>query len=460
MQMTRVEEIIEKQRAFFESGATKEPGFRKGRLKKLWHAIKKNEESIFDAIRKDLGKHPSESYIGETAIVRREIEYALRHLGSWTRARRVRLPTALLPAKGYIQSEPYGVVLIIGPWNYPFQLMLCPLVNALAAGNCAILKPSPLAEATSRLLSNLVNETFSEEYVALVEGGAEAASRLLEYRFDYIFFTGGLSAGRRVMQAAAVHATPITLELGGKNPCIVHSDVHIRYAARRIAWGKFFNAGQTCIAPDYILVDGRIKHAIIEGILNSITEFYGRDPSTSPDYGRIINQSHFDRLNRLLKSTRGRLVAGGDMDETERYIGPAILDNISPDDPVMGEEIFGPLLPVMEYEDIDRALSLVKRMPAPITLYVFARDDGFQKKITKEIQSGSVCINDTLVHFSAASLPFGGIGESGMGRYHGKAGFDTFSHSRSVLKRYFVLDLTLRYPPYTEKKLGLLKRVL
>lgn len=281
--------------------------------------------------------------------------------------------------------------------------------------------------------------------------GAEAASRLLEYRFDYIFFTGGLSTGRRVMQAAAVHATPITLELGGKNPCIVHSDVQIRYAARGIAWGKFFNAGQTCIAPDYLLVDRRIKHAIIEGISNSISEFYGRDPSTSTDYGRIINQSHFDRLNRLLKSTRGRLVAGGDMDETERYIGPAILDNISPDDPVMGEEIFGPLLPVMEYEDIDRALSLVKRMPAPLTLYVFARDEGFQKKITKEIPSGGVCINDALMHSSAASLPFGGMGESGMGRYHGKAGFDTFSHSRSVLKRYFVLDLTLRCPPYTEK---------
>jgi acyl-CoA reductase-like NAD-dependent aldehyde dehydrogenase len=394
-------------------------------------------------------KPQREAYASEIGMVLHEINYAIGNLKSWAKPRRVRTPRDHFLASSFIYAEPLGVILIIGPWNYPFQLVLSPLVGAIAAGNCSVLKPSEIASASSDVIASLIGHHFEPGFITVIQGGAETTQRLLAEKFDYIFFTGGTRVGKIVMEAAAKHLTPVTLELGGKSPCIVDRDVHIEYAARRITWGKFLNAGQTCVAPDYLLVDRSIKDELLERMKTCIREFYGDDPSRSPDYGRVISERHFDRLSQLLQG--GKIIIGGDADAGDRYIAPTVIDHVSWNDEIMQEEIFGPILPVIEYGDLEEAISAINGRPKPLSLYFFSRNRGNQERVLRETSSGGVCINDTIIHLGTRTLPFGGVGESGMGSYHGKASFDTFSHQKSVLRRSFLFDTKLRYPPYRDK---------
>jgi acyl-CoA reductase-like NAD-dependent aldehyde dehydrogenase len=449
--MDRVEakERVARQRAFFRSGATRELAFRRDRLRELRAMVLAAEPRIFEALRADLGKPALEAYGGELAIVRREIDHALRHLDGWARPRRVRTILAHLPGRSEIRREPRGVVLVISPWNFPVQLTLVPAVGAIAAGNVAILKVPPLAKATSALLAELVGSRFDPGLLSVAEGGVEAAEALLAEQLDYVFFTGGPVAGRRVMEAAARHLTPVTLELGGKNPCIVDADVDLDVAARRIAWGKFFNAGQSCVAVDYLLVDRAVKGALLERIAAAIRDFYGEDPRRSPDFGRIIDEGHFDRTMARLRS--GRVVLGGQSDRAERYVAPTLVEGVAIGDLLMEEEIFGPVLPVMEFGDVAEAIATVNALPPPLALYVFSRSAPFQERVLRETVAGGGCVNDTTIQFTSALLPFGGAGESGMGAYHGQASFELFSRQRSLVRRGFAFDVKLRYPPYAGK---------
>jgi len=437
--------LVDNHRAYFAEGKTRDLSFRIGKLRILRKAIIENEQAIFDTLKADLNRPAFEAYGGDTAIVVNEIDHAMKHLAGWTKPKKVRTPLAYFPSKSYTLSEPYGVTLIIGPWNFPVQLMLTPLVGAIAAGNCALLKPSIAAARTSRLLTNIIGEIFDPAFVSIVEGGAETARMLLDERFDHIFFTGGLAVGRLVMIAAAKNLTPVTLELGGKNPCIVDANSHLDYTARRIVWGKYFNAGQSCVAVDYLLVQKRVKHALLDKLVNCIHQFYGSDPSQSPDFCRIIDNAHFTRLEGLLGS--GSIVTGGRADRASRYIAPTIIDGIFGHEPIMQEEIFGPLLPVIEYDDISQAISFVNGMPKPLALYFFSRDKGLQDRVLRETAAGGGCINDTVIQ-ETTFLPFGGTGPSGIGKYHGKASFDAFSNEKSIIKSGFLFDFPLRYPPY------------
>jgi aldehyde dehydrogenase (NAD+) len=448
--------FVENQRRFFNSGKTKDLNFRSGQLRLLERLLSTNEDAICDALKRDMNKSKFEAYVGEIGMVANEITHAIRHLGSWAKPQRVRTPLIHFPASSCIHSEPLGIVLIIGPWNYPIQLLLSPLVGAISAGNCAMLKPSRHAPHTAKIIADMIGKNFDPEYVC-VAAGAVDSSQLLEERFDYIFFTGGAAVGKIVAAAAAKHLTPVTLELGGKSPCIVDSDAPLDVAARRITWGKFFNAGQTCVAPDYLLVDRVIKDPLLERIKTSITEFYGNDPLTSPDYARIINQRHFERLVGLLD--QGDIVIGGEKDPSVNYIAPTVIDNVSLDHRIMEDEIFGPLLPVIPYEDLDEGISIVNRAPKPLSLYFFSESHAKQERVIRETTSGGATMNDTILHLSTQTLPFGGVGQSGYGKYHGKASFDTFSNKRSILHRSFALDLPLRYPPYGNK-LSLVRRLL
>jgi aldehyde dehydrogenase (NAD+) len=437
--------LVNNHRVYFAEGKTRDLSFRIDKLRILRKAIVEKEQAIFDTLKADLNKPAFEAYGGDTAIVVNEIDHAMKHLACWTKPKKVRTPFAYFPSKSYTISEPYGVTLIIGPWNFPVQLMLAPLVGAIAAGNCALLKPSVAAPQTSRLLKSIIGEIFDPAHVSIVEGGAESARMLLEERFDHIFFTGGPAVGRLVMAAAAKHLTPITLELGGKNPCIVDADTHLDYTARRIVWGKYFNAGQSCVAVDYLLVQKRVKQMLLDKMATCIYKFYGSDPSQSPDYCRIINDAHFTRLEGLLG--KGSIVTGGQVERASRYIAPTIIDGILGHEPIMQEEIFGPLLPVIEYDDLSQAISFVNRIPKPLALYFFSRNKGLQDRVLRETAAGGGCINDTVIQ-ETTSLPFGGVGPSGIGKYHGKASFDTFSHERNIIKSGFLFDIPLRYPPY------------
>ncbi len=446
MDKKRIPGLINKQREFFSSGKTRDLAFRIRQLKTLRKAVVQNEHKVYEALWRDLGKPAFESYGGETGILIREIDHALTHLHAWARTKRVRSPLAYFPSRSYIIPEPYGVALIIGPWNFPFQLMLAPLVGAIAAGNCALLKPSIAAPECSHVMAKIVSEYFDPAYVSLIEGGAETAQMLLEERFDYIFFTGGSASGRIVMTAAAKNLTPVTLELGGKNPCIVDADTHLEFTARRIVWGKFFNAGQSCVAVDYLLVNKRIKERLVDRLVQFTHDCYGPDPSRSPDYGRIVNEMHFDRLSGLLGC--GSLVMGGQMNREMRYIAPTIIEGITGVEPIMEDEIFGPLLPIVEYKDLSHALEFVRKKPKPLALYFFSRNKQLQNRVLRETSSGGGCINDTVIHQTVTCLPFGGEGASGIGKYHGKSSFDAFTHERSIVKSGFLIDNPLRYPPY------------
>lgn len=456
MDQPEYQDIINSQRAFFASGATKTLAFRREQLRKLRRMVTENETVLFSALRQDLHKPPFEAYGGDIGSVLREIDHSLAHLRSWMRPKRVRTPIVYFPAVCSIVSEPYGVALIIGPWNFPVQLILCPLVGAIAAGNCAVLKPSLAAPATSHLLAKLIAEQFDPAFLTVIEGGAETAQALLEHRFDSIFYTGGTAVGRLVMQAAAKYLTPVTLELGGKNPCIVDQDIDIDVAARRIVWGKFFNAGQSCVAVDYLLVHRNVERELLSRIQRQITAFYGEDPSRSPDYGRIINDHHLARLERLLDGAT--IAAGGKIDRAQRYMAPTIVTGVSMNDPVMQDEIFGPILPVIVYDDIRTAVALVNSRPHPLALSVFSRNASLLERVVRGTRSGGVCINDTVIHQTIVQLPFGGVGPSGIGRYHGRESFETFSQKRSIVERGFLFDIRLRYPPYRDH-LRLVKKI-
>jgi aldehyde dehydrogenase (NAD+) len=452
-----VEDIASQQRDFFFSRGPKELAFRVQQLKALREVIEKNEQHILDALKQDLRKPETEAYVSEIAPVIKEIDWALKHLGSWVKPKKVKTPFLLFPGSSHIYSEPYGSVLIIAPWNYPFQLAMVPLVGAMAAGNCTVLKPSELAPHTSQTIAELMTSYFEPSYIAVVEGGVESTQHLLSQKFDYLFFTGGTAVGKIVMEAAARHLTPVTLELGGKNPCIIDSEVDIAKTARRIVWGKFFNAGQTCLAPDYLAVHTRIKKPLLDAVKTTIEAFYGTDPSMSSDYARIINQKHFTRLSALLKE--GEIIVGGKTDPKHLYIAPSIIDKISWNSKIMEDEIFGPILPVIEYGDFGEVITHLRTKPKPLASYFFSRVKRNQEMILHELSSGGVSINDTFGHFENMRLPFGGVGDSGMGAYHGEASFDTFSHKKSVFRRSFLADPSMKYPPY-KTPLKYLKKTL
>jgi aldehyde dehydrogenase (NAD+) len=437
--------LIHQQRDLFATGQTKPLRFRLAQLQKLKQAVLDRQDAILAAVKADLGRPEFEGYFELAALT--ETNIALKQLKTWMQPQKVATGIDVFPAKAWVQPDPLGVVLIIGPWNYPFSLVFSPLVGAIAAGNCAILKPSEQAPQTSRVVAELVQSIFEPAYVAVLEGDASVSQALLAERFDHIFFTGGSAIGKIVMTAAAQHLTPVTLELGGKSPCIVDADVNLERAAKRIAWGKFVNAGQTCIAPDYLLVDRRVKAALLPLLKQAIQGFYGERPMQSPDYGRMINARQFDRLVGFLAD--GQVITGGQFDRASRYIAPTILDQVSWDAPVMQEEIFGPILPVLEYDTLDQAIAWVNQRPKPLALYFFSNDTTQQQRILATTSSGGVCLNDTMMQVSVSGLPFGGVGSSGLGRYHGKYTFDTFSHFKGVLKRGMWLDLAWRYAPYT-----------
>lgn len=436
---------VARQRRFFQTGATRPLDFRRAQLRNLQAALVSHETDLLTALGSDLRKPPHEAYSAEIALVLGEIHHAQKHLKSWAKPRTRRGPWLAWPSRGSTRPEPRGVSLILGPWNYPVQLLLSPLVASIAAGNCALLKPSEFAAETSAVLARLIQTTFPEDYIAAVEGDRTIAEALLRERFDTIFFTGSTQVGRAVMAAAARHLTPVTLELGGKCPCIVAADAPIDITARRIVWGKFMNAGQTCVAPDFVLVDRRIHADLLQALRRTIEEFYGSDPRKSPDYGRIINRRHFDRLTAYLST--GDVEFGGQHDAADLYLAPTLLTRVPADSPVMQEEIFGPILPVLDTASMDDAIEFLRERPTPLALYLFTRDRAVQDRVIHATRSGGVCLNDTISHMLGQDLPFGGLGDSGLGAYHGKAGFDAFTHHRSVLKRSLALDPKVRYPP-------------
>lgn len=442
-------DVVAQQRSFFQSGKTKSLEFRRDALRRLQEAIAAREAEIIAALQEDLRKPTFEAIGTEIAYCKEEIAYALKGLHRWTKPKRVSTPLNLQPATSRIVPEPLGVVLIIAPWNYPFQLAMIPLIGAIAAGNCAIVKPSEITAATSKIVAQLINSTFAPEYICAVEGDKEITQGLLAQQFDHIFFTGSTSVGKIVMQAAAQQLTPVTLELGGKSPCIVDSEIQVEYSARRLLWGKFINAGQTCIAPDYLLVKSEIKDALLAAMQRVLREYYGENPESSPDYARIVSDRHFQRLCGLLE--QGKILVGGETNPKERYIAPTILTEVSWDDPVMQEEIFGPILPVLEYQDLGEAIAAINARPKPLALYIFSRNQEVQQRVLQETSAGGVTINDTIIHIVSTELPFGGVGESGIGAYHGKASFDTFSHQKAVTEKSFLFDIKLRYPPYAGK---------
>lgn len=451
-----VTDIIQKQREFFATGTTKDVKWRREQLKRLKQAVVDNQEAIIKAVQADLGRPEFEAYFEIAAIT--EINYAIKHLKSWVKPKKVAVGLEQLPASAKIYPEPLGVVLIISPWNYPFQLLISPLVGAIAAGNCAVLKPSEISAHTSSAIANLIQKTFDPDYIAVVEGDADTSKALLAEKFDHIFFTGGTAIGKIVMEAAAKHLTPVTLELGGKSPCIVDANTDLKDTAKRITWGKYLNAGQTCIAPDYLLVDRRIKSDLLTEMQKCVMEFYGQEPEKSSDYARIISHRHFERLVPLLKE--GEIVIGGQTRPEDKYIAPTVIDGVSWDSPIMEEEIFGPILPVLEYQDLNDAIAQINARPKPLALYLFSREKQKQQQVLQQTSSGGVCINDTVMQFGVTTLPFGGVGDSGIGNYHGKASFDTFSHFKSVLEKGFGFDLNWRYPPYSNFKLSLIKRII
>ncbi len=444
--MEDIIKIIEKQRSFYRSGKTTDLHFRREALKRLEQSIVDSEEEMLAALAHDLGKPLFEGYSTDIAPIIGDIKYMLKNLAGLARSRKVHTPLALAGGSSRIMIQPLGVVLIIAPWNYPFQLLLRPLIGALAAGNCVVLKPSEHAPASSSVSRRLIEGAFPPEHVAVIEGGVEEGAALLEQKFDGIFFTGSTRMGRIVMERAARHLTPTILELGGKSPCLVEADTNLKLCTQRIAWGKFLNAGQTCVAPDYVLVNNRIKESLIGEIRQAINSFYGDHPQDSPDYARIVNDTHFQRLTGLMQA--GQIICGGQTDRESLYIAPTLLEGINWNDPIMGEEIFGPLLPILEYENLDQALDMINNQPKPLALYLFTHDQKIQERVVRETSSGGVSINDTVSHLLPHQLPFGGVGESGMGAYHGDESFYCFSHRRSVFKNSTLFDLKAKYPPY------------
>ncbi len=445
-----LENLIEEQRRYYKDGKTMSLKYRIGALKRLECALNLWSSKIYRALRQDLNKSKQEAYMCEIGLLLSEIRYAKRHLRSWNKKRRVQTPLAQYISSSYTVRNPYGVVLIMSPWNYPLLLTLGPLVGAIAAGNCCILKPSAYAPATSAVIAEMIKNSYIENYISVVEGGREENSRLLEQKFDYIFFTGGVEVGKLVMRNAAETLTPVTLELGGKSPCIVDETADIKIAARRIVFGKFLNSGQTCVAPDYVLVCKSVSKNLVDEIISCIKNQYGENPLDDDEYVKMINEKHFLRVRGLID--KSRVVYGGKSDRDLRKIEPTIMTDVTPGHAVMQEEIFGPVLPVLEVEDVVQAYDFVRERPSPLALYLFTSNKKTKKMFVNNVSYGGGCINDTVIHLATSKMGFGGIGNSGMGSYHGKKSFDTFSHEKSIIDKKTWFDLPMRYRPYSDTK--------
>ena len=450
-----IRQILEKQHRLFQEGATLPVSFRLSQLQKLKDGIRRYEEKLDQALEADLGKSRMESYMCEIGLTLSELTWMQKHLRSLVREKRVATPLAQFAARSFRSPSPYGTVLIMSPWNYPVLLTLEPLIDAIAAGNTVVIKPSAYAEHTSAVLKEMLKECFPSEYVAVVTGGRAENKALLEQRFDKIFFTGGKTVGREVLRHAAEYLTPVTLELGGKSPCIVDKSAKIPLAAKRIVFGKYLNCGQTCVAPDYILCDRTVYAELILALQKEITTQFGEDPLKNPDYGKIINRKHYDRIMGLIDPDK--VVCGGCGDGQSLRITPTIMKNVTFSDTVMGEEIFGPVLPILTYDTLEEAINIVEEHPHPLALYLFSEDKGAQKKVLELCHFGGGCINDTIIHLATSAMPFGGVGESGMGGYHGKTGFETFSHFRSIVDKKTWMDLPIRYQRYSRMKERLLR---
>ena len=443
---------------FFNSNVTKDVKFRISQLKKFRDVLKKNEKLLDDAIYNDFKKSSFENYATELSLIYHEINLAINNVKDWSTKIRVATNLANLPGSSYIIPEPLGVTLTIGAWNYPYQLSLLPAVPAIAAGNTAIIKPSELSLNSSHAMAEIINNNFDDKYLHVVEGGVEETTALLREKFDKIFYTGSSNVGKIIMKAAAEHLTPVVLELGGKSPTFVFNDANLKIVAKRIVWAKFLNGGQTCVAPDYILAEKGVKEKLIAAIKNQILEIHGDDPQKSEAFVRIINPRHYNRIMQLID--KEKIVIGGESDEADLYISPTVMDNVTFDDAVMQEEIFGPVLPIIEFDKLDWAIKMVKDRPKPLALYVFTSHNKIRDKIFYEISFGGGAVNDAVMHLANSNLPFGGVGNSGMGSYHGKAGFDAFSHYKSILDKSTLIEPPIKYPPYVKWKRKLLKNLL
>ncbi|MFW5925781.1 MAG: aldehyde dehydrogenase family protein [Myxococcota bacterium] len=451
-------QMVDSLRKTFRSGKTRPLEWRKQQLHALQRMVEENEQAFVEAIRKDMGRSGFETTLAETGYLIGEVKHTLKNLDKWAKPKKVKAPMAAQPGKAYVQYEPLGVVLNIAPWNYPLQLALAPAIGAISAGNCVVIKPSEISANTSAAIAQYVPKYLDPEAVRVVEGAVPETQALLEQQWDHIMYTGNGTVARIVMEAAAKHLTPVTLELGGKSPVVVDKDVDLDVAARRIIWGKYFNAGQTCLAPDYVLVHKDMEQPLLDRLRGTIQEFYGENPQKSADYPRIISDRHFERLSGMIEG--GEVVAGGQTDAKERYIAPTVLKNVKEDAKVMQEEIFGPILPVVSVPDIETAIEKINSRPKPLGLYVFTKDKNVADKVLTYTSSGGACVNESMGHFSCPELPFGGVGPSGMGAYHGRHSFETFSHSKAVLDKKTWFDPPQRYAPYDDKKLNMIKKML
>jgi aldehyde dehydrogenase (NAD+) len=451
-----IEEIVAKQRAFYLSGATRSFEFRQKALRKLQSALRENEDKIAEALVKDLGKPPFESYMSETGMVLDELRYQLKHLRGWMRDKRVRTPLAQFHSVSFVSPEPYGVVLIMSPWNYPILLCLDPMIGAISAGNCAVVKPSAYTPATSQMIADILAEIYPPEYVAVIQGGRQENTALLEQKFDYIFFTGSVGVGKVVMEAAAKHLTPVTLELGGKSPTIIDASADLSLAARRIAFGKILNGGQTCVAPDYVLIEESVRDEFIEHFRSVLEEFF--PDGNYEDMARIVNEKHYQEKKELLLGQK--VAIGGGFDDRAMRIEPTVLVDVDPDSRVMTEEIFAPILPVLTWRKLEEAIEFVRSRPKPLALYLFTGDRSVEERVLTGCSFGGGCVNDTVIHLATPYMGFGGVGQSGMGSYHGKQSFDTFTHYRSIVRKSTWLDLPFRYRPYSEEKFRMIRRFL
>lgn len=455
MTETEVKRIIQNQRTFFLTGQTLSIDYRKKALSTIREMISNHLEEIYGALKKDIYKSDYETYMCEVGIVLNELSYMQKHLKSLAKPKRIHTELGNMIAKSYVQPSPYGVCLIMSPWNYPILLTLDPLVDAIAAGNTAIIKPSAYSPETSALLCRLISQYFSPEYITTVTGGRSENAALIKQKFDYIFFTGSVAVGKEIMKNAAEYLTPVTLELGGKSPCIIDKSADIKMAAKRVVFGKFLNSGQTCVAPDYVLCHSSVKEEFIKELKLQTEKQYSSNPLENPDYGKIINEKHFERVCNLMD--KNKIVYGGKTNAKTLQIEPTILDNVNFDDPIMNEEIFGPLLPILTFDDIDNVINCINSKPCPLALYVFANDKKVARKVITRCSFGGGCVNDTIMHITSSQMGFGGMGESGMGSYHGKTGFNTFSHNKSVIDKNTHFDLKVRYQPYNKKGLKLIK---
>lgn len=454
-----IKELVSKQKDYFQKGEQLNIGFRKQNLMKLKSIVKDNEQEIINAIKKDLHKSEFESYLSEIAMVYEEINMHIKNIEKWGKRKRVKSSFMFFPSKNYIVKEPYGTVLIIGPFNYPFQLVILPLIGAIAAGNTVIIKPSENTANTSRLIEKMINENFDEEYIKVIGAneGKECVEELLEQDFNYIFFTGSIKVGKIIMEKASKRLIPVTLELGGKSPCIIDKDANLIKAAKRIVWGKLLNSGQTCVAPDYLFIHNDIKDEFLKLVVREFKLQYGEDIKESPDYPRIINKREINRLSRYLED--GSIYYGGNYDGETLYFEPTILTDIKEEASVLKEEIFGPIFPVMTFNDLDEVIRYVNKRDKPLALYYFSEDKNNIEKVIIETWSGGVTINDTILHVGTTNLPFGGVGTSGMGSYHGKKSFDTFTHEKSVVKRGTYIEFSFRFAPFKDK-INLLRKVM